>query len=672
MATRIIRRSGKKESRQAEAQSCSILLTLMKKGKTIRSSEFQGAEVCIGRNKTAHFRVEDTFVSGVHCILQSDGGKIFLVDNKSTNGTIVNGRQINDIEIQDGDEIQLGKSTVLVQIVKNGNQIKQAEVEEKTVRNRPQPKPEKKVEEPKSNLQEEMENWISQESIQAEPLLPDHNRSITPEELGLVDPDEDDEIEEYEKNFVTPFSMTDKVLSMDKKSSGRRTERVLEVVQSIGDTVQTVQEVENSKGFRVFSQGQRFKIASSRGMHGFEIFFRDDFEGEAILNGREISLRELARSAQPMRRGFLRATLSRDDQVTIRLPERTYHFRYVDAQHLPASSFRPRLSPWMAKTIGVSFLTHVIAIAIVTLFAARVDAEYRREMMEDKIDRFASLDTSDLEPPKPKPTPAPPKKSVSKPKPPKMKVRKSRKIRTAKKRSRNKSRVAVRSAKKLRGGPGKTPSAPRRNVHTAGVLAALSGSGSGRSVKSTALSAVTNLHAVKAKGGVQTFSVSGLMGKIDSDDVSIIRVADLKTKGTGRAGGRNYGMLAALGGKGKGGGGPVQGLVVGEDPVIEPMVKGGLTREQIAKIVAAHVAEISYCYEKGLLEDPALAGKIMLMWIINSRGKVTSSRIKSSSLRNGQVHSCLARSVRSWRFPNPKGGGIVEVNYPFVFNNAGF
>jgi hypothetical protein len=35
------------------------------------------------------------------------------------------------------------------------------------------------------------------------------------------------------------------------------------------------------------------------------------------------------------------------------------------------------------------------------------------------------------------------------------------------------------------------------------------------------------------------------------------------------------------------------------------------------------------------------------------------------------VESCVAEAVRAIQFPKPKGGGMVNVRYPFIFQPAG-
>jgi hypothetical protein len=62
----------------------------------------------IGRGLTADVRVEEQRVSRTHAILVRHGHHTRLLDNRSANGTFVNGRRIVATNITDGDEIRIG------------------------------------------------------------------------------------------------------------------------------------------------------------------------------------------------------------------------------------------------------------------------------------------------------------------------------------------------------------------------------------------------------------------------------------------------------------------------------------------------------------------------------------------------------------------------------------
>jgi FHA domain len=62
----------------------------------------------IGRGLTADVRIEEQRVSRSHAILFRHGHHTRLLDNRSANGTFVNGRRIIATNIVDGDVIRIG------------------------------------------------------------------------------------------------------------------------------------------------------------------------------------------------------------------------------------------------------------------------------------------------------------------------------------------------------------------------------------------------------------------------------------------------------------------------------------------------------------------------------------------------------------------------------------
>ncbi|MBW1811051.1 MAG: TonB family protein, partial [Deltaproteobacteria bacterium] len=126
-------------------------------------------------------------------------------------------------------------------------------------------------------------------------------------------------------------------------------------------------------------------------------------------------------------------------------------------------------------------------------------------------------------------------------------------------------------------------------------------------------------------------------------------------------------------GLGKGGlaGARPIGKVLFKSPKKKIKVVGKLSREAIRKVIRKHIKQIQYCYEKELLKKPNLSGKFVVQFTIGVNGKVSKVKIKSSTLNSPQVEACVARSIKRWVFPKPKGGS-VKVTYPFIFNSKGF
>jgi hypothetical protein len=103
----------------------------------------------------------------------------------------------------------------------------------------------------------------------------------------------------------------------------------------------------------------------------------------------------------------------------------------------------------------------------------------------------------------------------------------------------------------------------------------------------------------------------------------------------------------------------------------DPVIVGALDKELIRQVIEENRAQIRYCYEKELVRTPGLFGKLGVVWTISASGLVEAVRIKEDTLGNGEVARCVAVKIRSWAFPKPRGGGVVMVNYPFVFKSAG-
>lgn len=67
----------------------------------------------LGRSVDANIRLIDDGISRHHCRIRSEGGKLYIEDLASRNGTFCNGSRCTHHELQDGDKLQLGKTTIL-------------------------------------------------------------------------------------------------------------------------------------------------------------------------------------------------------------------------------------------------------------------------------------------------------------------------------------------------------------------------------------------------------------------------------------------------------------------------------------------------------------------------------------------------------------------------------
>ncbi len=154
----------------------------------------------------------------------------------------------------------------------------------------------------------------------------------------------------------------------------------------------------------------------------------------------------------------------------------------------------------------------------------------------------------------------------------------------------------------------------------------------------------------------------------------------LQGQGAG-GGGLSTSIGRGLGTQGRGGGKTGTGLadfgtgdsqtavsaIIDEEEV---MIMGNIPKHIIAKIIRDHLGRIRYCYERQLVRQPKLGGKIVVRFVIGLQGRVTSVKIDQTTMGSPPVEQCIMQVVRGMPFPKP-GGGLVEVIYPFLFRVAG-
>lgn len=70
----------------------------------------------IGRGRTADVVIAEPTISRAHAAIGFDDGGFFMQDLGSTNGTRVNGTREARVSLANGDELQLGKLRLRVQL----------------------------------------------------------------------------------------------------------------------------------------------------------------------------------------------------------------------------------------------------------------------------------------------------------------------------------------------------------------------------------------------------------------------------------------------------------------------------------------------------------------------------------------------------------------------------
>lgn len=131
---------------------------------------------------------------------------------------------------------------------------------------------------------------------------------------------------------------------------------------------------------------------------------------------------------------------------------------------------------------------------------------------------------------------------------------------------------------------------------------------------------------------------------------------------SGRAGGDGGYGVAGLGGK-------------GTSTIVNVEGSGGefsssIDKDAIRRLIRRNRNAIRGCYERALVQNSALSGKVTLSWKIAEGGRMIEPKVKSSSLNNSEVEQCLIRRLMGLTFPSPAANEIAEVeSYPFVFES---
>jgi hypothetical protein len=177
--------------------------------------------------------------------------------------------------------------------------------------------------------------------------------------------------------------------------------------------------------------------------------------------------------------------------------------------------------------------------------------------------------------------------------------------------------------------------------------------------------------------GMNADMMSGIGGLIGAKGTQM-GSGGLGARGSGLGGGGTADGLGGMGTKGRGSGSSGYGSgggdfgakgeggigAVGGDPII----LGALDKSLIDAVIKRNMAQIRYCYQRELTKNPTLGGKITVKFTIAKDGTVSSASTKSSTMGNEAVETCINTRFMKFQFPEPKGGGVVIVSYPFIFS----
>lgn len=146
-------------------------------------------------------------------------------------------------------------------------------------------------------------------------------------------------------------------------------------------------------------------------------------------------------------------------------------------------------------------------------------------------------------------------------------------------------------------------------------------------------------------------------------NTGVAGLGGIGTKGAGGGAG-GYGNTMVAAGEGVG----LSAISVGSNDMV---LEGGLSRYAVNATIAKYLSQVRRCYEKELNRSAGLEGLVTVAFQINARGKLNYSHIKNTTLKNKSVETCITQKMMDWKFPEPKGGVNVNINYPFMLRPVG-
>lgn len=646
-----------------------LKIEIRREGKLLDERSFDQSIIKIGRLSSAHLRLDDDKVSRIHAVMEAASGGLSITDMGSAEGTNINGNRITKTEVSEGDEITLGGTTLTVRF---GTAAAETSAETDPAAAASTAAAEQPVGEGGqgggAGLASDRESEDQGVSVPGAGHTPEQGPVGTAAGgEGASVPQGAFQVPEEAARFDTRGFIEGKV---DPAPVPDADNRAIELRLMWGEVLLDVAHIKHRKTVTIGESRKshffltsedfpipEFPLLSHDG--DYQLSITPKMEGVARVGERTCTLAETVKeriaSPHPTLEGTYMIRLSPEVRAAIQFGGVTVLVRSV-------TPTRPVVAPFGGQ-INYSFLNSFLLslFAHLALLITAVNYPYDTRLIEDQIfttpNRFAKMILTPPEEPERNPLLD--------------RLKEEDAAAEAEKHKEDEGKAGIKEL--LEQDAKSAPKAvdPTDQELVSQVFERLEGGDRG----------LATVFDQSGLGGDMDGALGGLIGSVVGDAGG---AEGLGLKGLGGGGGGLSGSTIGTGGigtrgraSGDGGYGKgVHGLGDREDTDIdisegEPQIRGALDRELIRRVIHRNRSQIRYCYELELQRAPDLHGRVALRFTIAANGSVAQASVRENTTGNAQLAQCLVTRLKNWQFPEPKGGGIVIVTYPFVFQQAG-
>lgn len=666
--------------RQEQTKLTTPIHLLVKEGmKTIFEKNFDTLPVIIGRSVQCEVPLAQyNWISRQHLKIFFENNQLYVEDIKSSNGMIVDGNEHTRSPIKDGSVISIGPISIRVSMAPVLATVP-ADAEQLEPEYTLSYRIEKHTLTPTSTetAQQYQQNTASKPQTPTTTPAPGAPRvALAQTQTQYTRPHDLGGMETHKLSLHRPAQNIDKT---------HRHNRVVEAHIVWRGVVYDS---------RLFRRGERIRVGSSR--KGLYLpFLRGDFEAARFdgvnltaqipenmngfvrsSGGQPVSFKDLLRSqAYPGKGRNYTLKIATTDLIEMDFGHGAQlHLRYAPAPRQLSKKSMVEPDELLQRTMTGSGIIHLAFLFIALFFAPHTKAP----KIKNVPPRIAKLLVEQPKAPEPPPPPPPPPEPEKKPEPPKVVAKEPPKKREIPKKIPPKPKQVVVKVnpemKKINKLPEPTvkmpvakeppPVPPPKKVEELGALAALGAiSAPSKTVSNQPVAINVNPNA----GGQTSASTAGMIGAIKAKGgkLAAAGMPGVKTTGKGYGTGTGYGVAGLQGQAGSRG---VAGAVVGTPQLMRINKTEGLTQKEVMEIVRKHAGKIQQCYERSLLSNPSLAGRVEYEWYITPKGAVEWAKVKRSEISGADsLNECVANIFRGMKFPVAKNGESTTPSIGFPF-----